>query len=223
MQRKVFRIEESFAGRRRPSPSSNDADHRHLELIGELKALRALAERSGEQSGDGEDLRRELEVIYDSIKSNQRELAAMQGDSDEGSRIARAHRELGAVIGAMELSTQQILKAAENIDESARALAATLKNDYDRGLVQDVQDQLARVYEACNFQDLGGQRIVNVMEMLKLVETHIGRVIDIWGGIDRRDRSKPAPMSDGRKLANGPKLDGDSGHASQSEIDAMFG
>ncbi|HSP50958.1 MAG TPA: hypothetical protein VLN61_12445 [Pseudolabrys sp.] len=35
------------------------------------------------------------------------------------------------------------------IDESARALAATLKDDYKRGLTQEIQEHVVKIYEAC--------------------------------------------------------------------------
>ena len=47
----------------------------------------------------------------------------------------------------------------------------------------------------------------------------------IWGGVDAIKAHAP-PIVDNRegdaKLLNGPKLDGDIGHASQDDIDAMF-
>ena len=61
---------------------------------------------------------------------------------------------------------EKILKSTEVIDESAKALAATMKTDYERGLAQDIQDQVVQIYEACNFQDLAGQRIGNVIATL---------------------------------------------------------
>jgi chemotaxis protein CheZ len=81
------------------------------------------------------------------------------------------------------------------------------------------------IFEACNFQDLTGQRISKVMATMKFIENHITIMMDIWGGVDAI-RSHVPPMADGRegnaRLLNGPKLDGDAGHASQNDIDALF-
>ena len=50
-------------------------------------------------------------------------------------------------------------------------------------------------------------------------------MMDIWGGVDAI-RAHAPPIVDERegdaKLLNGPKLDGDAGHASQNDIDALF-
>jgi chemotaxis protein CheZ len=81
------------------------------------------------------------------------------------------------------------------------------------------------IFEACNFQDLTGQRITKVVATLKFIETHIVRMMEIWGGIEVFQELTPQAMAerDGdKKLLNGPKLDGEVGHASQDDIDALF-
>ncbi len=60
--------------------------------------------------------------------------------------------------------------SAEVVDDSAKALTATLKDDYKRGLAQDIQDHVVQIYEACNFQDLAGQRIGNVVATMAMLE-----------------------------------------------------
>ena len=49
-------------------------------------------------------------------------------------------------------------------------------------------------------------------------------MIEIWGGIDAFKDLRRAPQreADRNKLLHGPKLDGDDGHASQDDVDAMF-
>src|SRR6476661_5856046 len=101
------------------------------------------------------------------IARHKRELAALIKDGEQR-RMTVAAGELGAAIDSMEKATQQILKSAEGIDDNARALAAALKNDYERSLTQDIQDQVVQLFEACNFQDLAGQRIAKVIETLSL-------------------------------------------------------
>ena len=151
----------------------------------------------------------ELAAIRDAIARSERELEALRGSVP----TPRLRQELGAAISGMDEATQKILHATETIDESARALHASLQNDYNRGLAQEVLEQAVRIYEACNFQDLAGQRINKAIAALKHVERQLDRLSDIWGKVDH------APAA---KLINGPKLDDDSGHADQREIDRMF-
>jgi chemotaxis protein CheZ len=164
-------------------------------------------------------LKAELALLHDTIARNKRELAAMIGDGGDR-RMTRAAGELGAAVEGMEKCTVKILKSTEAIDETARALAASQKNDYERGLTQDIQDHVVKIYEACNFQDLGGQRIGNVIATLNMIEDQVAAMLD---------RGKPpaasalaAEPAAEQYLINGPRLDGAAGHQSQSDIDMMF-
>ena len=164
---------------------------------------------------------RELSGIRHNLTRNKRELLALLNDGKER-RMARAAGELGAAVESMETATQKILASAELIDDCARALAPALTDDYHHGLAQDMQDHVVRIYEACNFQDLAGQRIGKVIAMLTMVEEYLSVMIerDALGGPDRPTTT--AQSSPERDLINGPRLDGASGHATQHDIDAMF-
>lgn len=211
MQRKVFRIEQTFASRRAA------ADARHATE--EREALDARVERRGVATDAS--LKRELAIVQDIIARHKCELAALIGDGKER-RMARAAGELGAAIDGMDKATQSILKSAESVDDGTKALAAALKNDYERSLAQDIQDHVVQIYEACNFQDLAGQRIGKVIAMLSTVEEQLGAMLARCDGheVSPYALANPAPS---RGLINGPRLDGDCGHASQRDIDAMFG
>jgi len=228
VQRKVFRIEQMFAG----TPGA--AVKRHSEqshrvrnpAIDEFKAVRRLAEQHDGQAADAvQMLKDELAQIHETIAHNKRELVALIGDGKER-KMARAAGELGAAVEGMEKATVAILKSVEIVDDSAKALTATLKDDYNRGLTQDIQDHVVKIYEACNFQDLAGQRIGNVVRTLNSVEEQVAAMLERCDAVSAKGPApaiaapdQPAPGSD---LLNGPKLDGDGGHASQRDIDMMF-
>ena len=209
MQRKVFRIEQMFADRRQSPLASRGP-------IAQLKALNELADR---RDLTGDEIKRELALVQETVARNRQELASLVGDRNER-RMARAAGELAAAVAGTEKATQKILQQAEGIDECAKALAATLKTDYQRGLAHDIQDHAVHIYEACNFQDLAGQRIAKVIDTLNLLEQRLSAMLAHCDG-------RPAEAASGRQakakgLINGPKLDGDGGHASQSDIDALF-
>ena len=205
MQRKVFRIEH-LVGTSTAPPD----DSAHRAVAAELQ-----------QPAEPSELARELAAIQSIILRNMRELAALTHDGNDR-RMARAAGELGAAVESMETATQKILASAEAVDDCARALASALNDDYHHGLAQDVQDHVVRIYEACNFQDLAGQRIGKVIAMLIMVEERLVAMIQRHSGAGVAQpvrASKPAPSTE---LINGPRLDGASGHASQIDIDAMF-
>jgi len=240
-QRKLFRVEEVGNGQL-PAASAIDADAalRHYELMTELKAMRAFLQGTpANDQADAEEtantyrlqirevqkLKSELDLIHAAINRTKQEIATLHVTGFQGPEMARVTNELDAVVSGTERATQNILKAAEDIDQSANALAAAVKSDYEKGMTSDIQDHVIKIFEACNFQDLTGQRITKVVSTLKFIETHIIRMMEIWGGIDAFKDFAPAARSerDGdTKLLNGPRLADDPGHASQDDIDALF-
>jgi chemotaxis protein CheZ len=84
---------------------------------------------------------------------------------------------------------------------------------------------VVRIFEACNFQDLIGQRVSKVLATLSFVEQRIVHMVEIWGGVDAMNDQMHAAMAERDAVApalHGPRLDGDSGHVTQAEVDAIF-
>jgi chemotaxis protein CheZ len=221
IRRKVFRIEEMhFAGRAatfaRRDQNARDAGARRGMSQSSVEAIGASGLRQ---------LKDETDTIHRAIVRTKQEIATLHASGFSNMEQGRVVRELDAVAGGTERATQQILAAAEEIDEAANNLSALLKHGQEQALAHDIRDQVIRIFEACNFQDLTGQRITTVMATLKFVEDHVTRMMEIWGGIDAFRDYAPAPVSERARetvTVNGPKLDGDTGHATQAEIDAMF-
>jgi chemotaxis protein CheZ len=209
VQRKVFRVEQMFAERRAHAPARTP----RREPVEQIKALSEL----GSRSVPGDELMHELAAVQDSIARNRQELATLISSKTER-RMARAAGELGAAVTCMEKGTQKILHQAESIDECAKALIATLQDDYKRGLAQDIQENTMQIYEACNFQDIAGQRIAKVIETLDRIEEQLSAMLTRSSGGPAHVPAKSAR----NRLINGPKLDGDVGHASQQDIDTIF-
>lgn len=235
VQRKVFRIEEMMhAMPATVSEEETGAPMPHHEVMAELKAVRAMLashpidarppQPQPPQANDARKLKIELDVIGEAIKQTRGEIRSLQGQGFDSDRITRLRKELEAVVHGVEQGTEQILQAAESIDETANMLSALLKSTHEKGLAQDVQDRLTGIYEACNFHDLTGQRIAKMATTLKMVEEHLARMMEIWGVIERFNSdtvSRAAENLDG--LINGPKVEGDTGHSSQDDIDKLFG
>ena len=234
-QRKIFRIEETMrAGLEPPGPGAADDTAYPADVIAELRAMRALMEQhrpdrnAGQVAADGPSqdarkLRIELDVIGNAIRETRCEIVSLQEQGFNSDRVVRVTRELKAVFNDATGATERILKAAEDIDQNAHALAGLLKGGHEQGLAQDIQERVTAIFEACNFHDLTGQRISKVAEMLKLVEEHLARMMEIWSVIDRFNvtaAQSTAGRLDG--LLNGPKLNGDEGHSTQAEIDKLF-
>jgi chemotaxis protein CheZ len=252
VRRKRFRIEEISYGST-PMPVEVEVSDvpMHREIMSELRAIRdqmasparshaaptgestaheiaaaqALLETYRAQIAQCEKLKVELDLIHDAINRTKGEIATLHAKSFNGEEMAKVNGELGAVVGGTEQATQQILEAAEAIDQAATALGKVDSADQQKILSEEIQERVISIFEACNFQDLTGQRINKVMTTMKFIEHHIVVMMDIWGGVDAIKAHTPAIVDTREgdaKLLNGPKADGDVGHASQDDIDAMF-
>jgi chemotaxis protein CheZ len=254
VSRKRFRVEQAILGEEpmvMPAVADVDVGPMHREIMDELRAIRTqmaapsrriaetMEEAAGRQLAEAkalldtyraqieqcEKLKVELDLIHDAISRTKREIAVLHGKSFNGEEMAKVNGELGAVVGGTEQATQQILEAAEAIDQAASALSKNISPEQLKILSEEIQERVVSIFEACNFQDLTGQRISKVMATMKFIEQHIYEMMNIWGGVDAIKAHAP-PIVDTRegdaKLLNGPKLDGDVGHASQDDIDALF-
>jgi len=134
--------------------------------------------------------------------------------------MARANRELQAIATESQHATHAILQAVEAIDEAASTLAA-LAGDQEQKLARDIRDCVVQILEACNFQDVTGQRIAHVTATLARVERRLDQPLTetMKAGGDTPGQSG---NDNARRFLHGPKLAGDDGHLTQAEIDRIF-
>jgi chemotaxis protein CheZ len=221
--RKIFRIEERAAARFHAQIGEIQAPLRHAELMQEIAGLRAMLEAMGQpassshgavRNGATARLTSELNLIAGAIRGGE-PAGSRNAGADADAPMARIAHELEEVIDSTEKATQQVLAATEEIDQLANSLVAALQGKFEQGLAKDIQDLVIRIFEACNFQDLAGQRITKVLTTLNFVEEHVTRVLE-------EIRNPSTVRRDGEQLLHGPRLDIDNGHVSQADIDALF-
>jgi chemotaxis protein CheZ len=83
-------------------------------------------------------------------------------------------------------------------------------------------DQVTNIFEACNFQDISGQRIRKVTKVLETIETKVIKLVAMFGseheGVKTPTAEPKGPLSD-QELLNGPQLDG---APTQDDVDRLF-
>ena len=246
-QIKPFRVERLAVERQSPD---DIAARRHRELLGAMLGLQrqmqqglaaAPAANTGASSAaeeaaremialykkelaEAKKLKKELDAIQEAIAETKREIASLHRSGERGGSMHRVSDELDAVVDGTEDATNIILAAAETIDGRARDLVAKLTGD-DQGMAADIEEAAVRIFEACNFQDLTGQRITKVVQVLRFVDERVASMMEIWGGLAAFDDVAPSVEDGGtgdKALLNGPALPGED-RASQDMIDALFG
>ncbi|MEQ9328262.1 MAG: protein phosphatase CheZ [Rhodospirillales bacterium] len=170
-------------------------------------------------------LKTEVKALAHAIQQTKIELAALRNPNQEKHQIAIVSDELDAVVKATESATNTILECAENIDNLAEQLRSA-EDIFINQLGEQLSEQSVKVFEACNFQDITGQRITKVVNGMKFVEERIMAMIAIWGEEDFEKIAPSATLKPSSKddpdaaLLQGPQLDGEG--ISQDEIDALF-
>jgi len=150
------------------------------------------------------DLAAQIDALY-------AELSNIQPSNLKNGEIKTAHDELSAVVQATSEATFLIIGEAEKLEK--------LSKDLPEAGRQAVVDSVTRIYEACGFQDITGQRITKVVRTLKTIEERVDALIQTLGG------QRPSAAADERKgdeaLLNGPSMPGQG--ISQDEIDKLLG
>jgi len=166
----------------------------------------------------------DVESIREAIESTKTELATLQAGGGRGARFNRATDELDAVVADTEAATEDILQMAENIDAASISLIAELDGS-QKAAAKAIHSYATRIFEACNFQDISGQRIRKVVDLMVFIEERVGRMASIWGGqeeVDRVAETIPSAREGDEALLNGPALADDENVVSQDDIDSLF-
>jgi len=169
------------------------------------------------------NLKHELQSVRDAILNTKKEIAAVRHPASASDRLLVATDELDAVVAATEQATQTILQSVENLDEMAERIKQSSTDDFVSKTADEMRELIIKIFEACNFQDITGQRITKVVTTVKFIEERVNAMISIWGPdsfaeIDVPDTPHKDPDHD---LLSGPQL-GDKG-VSQEDIDKLFG
>ncbi len=156
----------------------------------------------------------ELEALGREVRRAKTEIAALRVDDINASHIPRATDELDAVVEHTAKATNEILDVCEGLE----AMQARVPTEEREKLAAAV----TRIYEACGFQDITGQRIGKVVSALKAIEARVASVTIRFssGGDAARLPEVAAPVTEGRALANGPQLPALA--SSQQEIDRLL-
>ena len=160
-----------------------------------------------------------LVEMFGQISSMRRELAALQGGG-KGS-FATMTDTLDAIVENTETAGNAILESMEAIGASVAKLQSV--NDPTAAAVCDeIVDSTNKVFEACAFQDLTGQRITRVVKSLQFMEDHINRLVRMWGKEElARLAAELTTKKSDPDLLEGPQRPDVA--ISQDDIDKLFG
>jgi chemotaxis protein CheZ len=168
-------------------------------------------------------LKNEVRALSLAIQHTKAEIAALRPQNTQDDRLIAVTNELDAIVTSTESATNGILEAAEKIDTLAGQLQAQATDGFAGHVSEDIREAVVAIFEACNFQDITGQRITKVVKTLQYIEDRVNKMIEIWGADTFEDLDSPQEVApdDEARLLNGPQLENQG--VSQDDIDKLFG
>lgn len=201
---------------RRPTPSGQaggtNANPVDRDMVTEVVRT-VLTTMTGDLTANETSLLHEVEALGRTIAAAKQDIAALQVDDIKARDIPFATDELDAIVEHTAAATNAILESCEILDE----VAGTVTGDVSTRL----QDAVTKIYEACSFQDITGQRITKVVATLKTIENKVAQIIATFGTEGEAIAlAAPVPSSPGSDLLNGPQLPANA--MDQSDIDKLL-
>ena len=185
------------------------ADREKVEQV--VRAV--FATLHGDLSSRETGLLAEVEELGRTIAAAKAEIAALRVDDITASQIPSATDELDAIVAHTAAATNAILESCEALD--------TLGSALDGPAGQTLADATTKIYEACSFQDITGQRIGKVVLTLKAIEAKVAHIVDTFGSGEGERASAVTVSADNEaSLLNGPQLPMTA--MDQSEIDKLL-
>lgn len=158
------------------------------------------------------------DILYDevwelarTIVEARKQIGALRPTKLKDRNVSAALMEMDEIVKATEEASNTIMGAAEQMSDT---------DPSDASYAEMVQQNCTRIFEACAFQDLTGQRISKVMKTLEMVDDHLSALQELLGPeFEEPEDDSDEPQGDAA-LLNGPAL-GDEA-ISQDDIDALF-
>jgi chemotaxis protein CheZ len=159
----------------------------------------------------------ELSSMISFIDTAKSDIASLKPSALANFDIPGATDELDAVVQHTELAAGQIMDCADEISQ--------LSSEVDAELAVRLQKIATTIYEASSFQDITGQRVNKVVNVLRVIEGRLAILAKVAGdtfsmpAADVARNDTGVPVND-RDLLNGPQLAGNGNN--QDDIDALL-
>lgn len=152
---------------------------------------------------------KELTALQKIIADARAEMGASRAGDINEKHIPTATDELDAVVEATATATGEIMDACEGIEK-----------ELEKTPSEPIAAEVTKIYEACSFQDITGQRITNVVKTLKAIEEKVSNLLSALGAEDMRHAEEEDTRRGDEKLMNGPQAADKA--ISQDDIDKIL-
>ncbi len=169
-----------------------------------------IAKMADSTDANQEAVIKELRGVLDVIQAFRQDIAGLRPQDLTAKHVPGATDELDAVVTATKQATDTIMSSCEVMEKAAAGKADPL--------AQTVSDEVTKIYEACSFQDVTGQRIKKVVGVLGEIQSKVEHLLEIVGHND--DTVSQDTRTGDARLLNGPQMPANA--MSQEDIDKLL-
>lgn len=166
------------------------------KLVKIIGSMLDKVEKAG--STTRESVFQELKDLKKVIEDSRREIGIARPGDIRTKDIPTATDELDAVVEATAQATATIMDACDGIQTAAGELGGEQANR--------INDEVMKIFEACSFQDITGQRIRKVVRTLTDIEQRVGHLISLLGDKAAGTGDNEDKRVGDARLLNGPQL-----------------
>jgi chemotaxis protein CheZ len=182
-------------------------------LIAEVRGL------FGDDVNEQTSLYQQIGELARFINNARKEMYQLDGNDLAENQIPDAAAQLAAVVEMAEKATQRIMDSAEAIQAVMQELHDRLESlGVDPDVLATVDDginealvSITNIFEACNFQDITGQRIQKIVTIMQEIERQLLKMVVIFNLRKKQSEGDEAAVKQLQhevELLNGPQLPG---------------
>jgi chemotaxis protein CheZ len=195
---------------------TEEANNRSFEREQVIEIINSVIAKVEGTGGARLSIFKQLKDLQSIIEEARSDIGAARASEISGKHIPTATDELDAIVEATAEATGKIMDSCDIIVEKASEAG-------DAGAV--ITDEVMKVYEACSFQDITGQRITKVVSTLKTIEEKVQAIMGALGEtlpvVEQAEGEEEEDMRVGdERLLNGPQMA--DAAISQDEIDKLL-
>ena len=168
-------------------------------------------------------LEREIVGLFKNIQRIKQELASIKHPHADESMLDSVADQLSAIAEETTDAAHEIMSATEAIDAVNQELLKQIKFGGAREYFEKIGVNVGRIFEACTFHDITGQRLSKIVTTINAIEGALNSLVVIVG----KDSIAALPIEtatlskmDGDVELAGPQL-ADEG-MNQDDIDKLF-
>lgn len=153
----------------------------------------------------------ELRDLLIVIEETRQDLGMVRPTDITGEHIPGATDELDAIVESTSEATGAIMDCCDVIQEKAGGIGG------ENG--DAITAEVMKIFEACSFQDITGQRVSKVVKTFRDIEEKIDKLVNVLG-VKTSDILSEDLRGTDEALMNGPQLSGQG--VSQDDIDKLL-